>query len=162
VAESEITVEPDEILGMLAWYRARLGRMRPVMGVVGELLVNAVAEEWDTAGHGKWPPLARSTLQGRRVVGARGQKFGGRGRGRRQGGSVSVQILKNTGRAYASVRSFHGEDFAEAASDVDYLKYHVAEGPHTRIPLRNPFDIAPARLDEARDIVLRGILGEPL
>jgi phage gpG-like protein len=52
--------ENGELKRLLAPY-AKVD-FRPVMKVVAEQLVAAVEEEFDTSGHGKWPPLAASTL----------------------------------------------------------------------------------------------------
>jgi phage gpG-like protein len=93
--------------------------LTPAMKIVAEQLVAGVNDEFQTAGHGSWEPLAESTIAKRR-------------------GSVA-QILMDTGRFAASVQASHGADFAEASTDVFYAVFHVGDGPRTKIPRRDPF-----------------------
>lgn len=113
----------------------------PAMAEIAEMFVGRVSEEFDTAGHGRWPKLAASTLRKRRMGGA------------------GAQPLKDTGRAAASIRAEHTETSAEAATDVEYMVYHCSDAPRTIIPLRNPFDIPDDAFDEATDILLSFVVG---
>ncbi len=99
----------------------RVRDFSPITPVLSEILVAAVNERWDSAGDGQWPPLAPSTIAKRR--------------------GSSAQILKNTGRAAASVRGEYDHESASAVTDTSYMVYHVSDGPRTIIPLRNPFDV---------------------
>lgn len=57
----EVKLDEDgELKRLLAPY-AKVD-FSPVMKVIAEQLVAAVGDEFDTSGHGKWPPLAASTL----------------------------------------------------------------------------------------------------
>lgn len=99
----------------------RVRDFSPITPVISEILVAAVDDRWESAGDGQWPPLAPSTVARRR--------------------GSSAQILKDTGRAAASVRGEHDHESASAVTDVSYMVYHVSDAPRTRIPLRNPFDV---------------------
>lgn len=93
--------------------------LTPVMASAAEGLVAEVSDRFDSEGDGEWPPLAASTLARRR------QK--------------QPKILQATGRLAKSIRAFFGPDWAEAATDVSYVVYHLEGGPV--IPKRNPFEI---------------------
>jgi phage gpG-like protein len=139
---AEVQVDSSELVAAVAELRARGASPAPAMRVVAEMLVGRVNEEYETAGHGLWPGLAPSTLKKRR-------------------GNVA-QILVNSGRAAASTFSDSGEDFAEAATDVDYMKFHASTQPRTKIPYRNPFDLVDMDdvNDEATEIILAHVTGE--
>lgn len=108
--------------------------MTPTMQVVAEGLVADVNDRWDSAGNGTWEDLAPSTIAKRR--------------------GTSYEILKDTGRAAQSVNAIAGPDWAEASSDVDYLKYHVGDNPRTVIPKRDPFELGPDSIDRAQQTIL--------
>ena len=125
--------------------------LEPTMSVAAEMLVSEVQDRWRSAGDGQWPPLAPSTLAHRRSgKKSKGKKGGGKG------SATKAQILMDTGRAFGSVQAFHGPDFAQAASDVDYMKYHCGDGPRTKIPKRDPFEIS----DEAEERVMEFVLAD--
>ncbi len=130
----DVTLDTRELEKRLADLRKRAGNLTDVMAVVAEHLVSAVSDEFDSAGHGTWAPLAESTLKKRR--------------------GSSAQILKDTGRFAASIRADAGADFAEASTDVSYAVFHVSEAARSKIPLRNPFDLPDEVLDEATDILV--------
>ena len=94
------------------------------MAIVAEMLVTRVDDEYETAGHGTWDPLAESTLRKRRR----------KGRG--------AQILKDTGRAAGSTHGEHSDEHAAAYTDVAYMIFHASSAPRRIIPYRNPFDLA--------------------
>lgn len=116
------------------------GDMSPTMEILAEQLVSEVSDTWDTAGHGTWPDLADSTKAHRR--------------------GTSYEILKDTGRAAQSVNPVHGPDFAEASTDVDYMKFHVGDAPRTKIPKRDPFVLTDEAVDRARDFLLEALVSK--
>ena len=136
----DVAVDTTELEKKLAGWRKRTADLTPVMAVIAEHLVAAVNDQFESAGDGKWAPLAPSTLKKRRKE----------GRG--------AQVLKDTGRFAASIRADAGPDFAEASTDVGYAVYHVSEAPRALIPLRNPFDLPDEVLDEATDILVAELL----
>ncbi len=131
-----VYLEDENLTAQLDELRARGEKTAPVMATIAEMLVSRVAEEFETGGQGRWPKLAASTLKKRRMRGA------------------GAQILKDTGRAAASVRAEHTDTSAEAATDVGYMVYHCSDAPRSIIPLRNPFDIPDDAFDEATDTLL--------
>ena len=112
--------------------------MSPTMAIVAESLVAAVSDEFESAGRGRWEPLAESTLKRRR--------------------GSEAQILKDTGRFAGSIQADSGADFAEAATDVSYAVFHVSDEPRTVIPLRNPFDIPDEVLEEANVLIATALV----
>ena len=130
-----VTADPKQLTELFRTARARVASTLPeTMGRVAEHLVSAVSDEFDSAGRGNWPPLADSTIAHRR--------------------GTEAQILVDTGRFAGSIEADSGPDFVEAATDVSYAVYHVSDEPRSVIPLRNPFDIAPERVDEAYLMIL--------
>lgn len=117
----------------------RVEDFSPITPIIAEVLVSAVNDEWDSAGRGRWPPLAASTLRRRR--------------------GTSAQILKDTGRAAASVRGEHDATSASAVTDTGYMVYHVSDQARTRIPLRNPFDVLDVVEDEISTLILDYVTG---
>ena len=113
--------------------------MTPTMKVVAEGLVADVNDLWESAGGGTWDDLEDST------------------KARRRGGTY--QILKDTGRAAQSVQALAGNDWAEASTDVEYMKYHVGDEPRTKIPKRDPFDLGEASLSRAQKTILDALAG---
>lgn len=113
--------------------------MTSTMQVVAEGLVADVNDRWDSAGNGTWADLAESTKR------------------KRRGGSY--EILKDSGRAAAEVNALAGPDWAEASSPVEYMKYHVGDGPRTVIPKRDPFELGPDSLDRAQATILNALAG---
>lgn len=93
---------------------------RPIMDVIAEQLVAAVSEEFDTSGHGKWPPLAASTLArgkwtpapkagSKREAKAKAAYYEARGAGGSEG-----QALAAARRAGGMKYKRRGRAFAEA------------------------------------------------
>lgn len=142
MASASVTIDDAEILQWVGRLRAAGSRLGPIFAVIAELLVARVQEEFESEGHGKWPPLAKSTLARRRKHG-RGAK-----------------ILQDKGLLAASIEAYSGDDYAEAATDKAYAVFHVSDAPRSIIPLRNFFDVPDEAFDEARDVLLQGILGE--
>lgn len=111
----------------------RVGDFSPITPIIGEILVGYVNDEWDSAGRGRWPQLAPSTVAHRR--------------------GTSTEILKDTGRAAGSVRAESDATSAAAVTDTDYMKFHVSDEARTRIPLRNPFDVLDVAWPEISTLV---------
>jgi phage gpG-like protein len=109
------------------------------------ILIEQVDENFATAGHGTWPPLAPATLA------------------RRRGGGAGAQILVDTGRLAASVNAANidtGNDYIEVFSNVKYAKYHVSSEPRTKVPLRDFLAIdMPKFQQEALEILLVDLAG---
>lgn len=127
-------VDMPELSSALASLKTRGLHPAQAMHIVAESFVSRVNEEYETAGRGRWPDLADATKARRR-------------------GSV-FQILVDSGRTAASTAPDYGDDFAEAASDVETLVFHVSDKPRTKIPLRNPFDIPEEAFEEAAETIL--------
>lgn len=136
-----VYMTPGDLLTKLEEMAARGQHPGDVMAVISEMLVARVSDEYETAGHGKWKKLAASTIARRRKKG------------------LGAQILKNTGIAAGSTRQEHTDTSAEAATEVEYLIYHVSDAPRSIIPLRNPFDIPDEVFDEATDLLLAFVVG---
>lgn len=115
-----------------------LGRLTPI---IAEMLVVAVQDRIEAEGPG-WPPLAKSTLAKRRK----------RGRG--------AKMLQDTSHLIQNIHGEHGPDFAEAATNVPYIKYHLRGGEI--IPKRNPFELEPKEADRIADEVVDMLLSELL
>jgi phage gpG-like protein len=120
-----------------------------ILPAVAEMLVGAVLDEWQSEGHGKWPPFwwQRDGLP----------KPGGR---RWQG---DPKLLQDTGVAIGSA---HGETglgwvgpYAEAGTNIPYMVYHASDAPRTKIPYRNPFDIDEEPItDDVAELLLSEIV----
>lgn len=141
MATDSVFLVPAELSKRIDELQRRGRDTEPVMGVIAEMFVGRVNEEFETAGHGKWAGLAASTLK------------------RRRKGGAGAQPLKDTGRAAASVRQEHSATSAEAATDVSYMVYHCSDAPRSVIPLRNPFDLPEDAFDEATETLLEFITG---
>ncbi len=112
-----------------------------IMELVGEDIVDGIQEEFETAGRGRWPPLAESTLARRR-------------------GSIA-QILVDTGVMRGSIDQDAiraGEASVQVGTEVEYAVYHVSDGPRSKIPKRDFYDIADLYLQRAEETLLDGIL----
>jgi len=116
-------VDVSELVRELSAIERRITDYSGVTPVLAEILVGAVNDRWMSAGGGTWAPLAPSTLYKRRLHGK------------------GAQILQDTGRAVASVQADSGPTWAQAATDVGYMVYHVSNAARSVIPLRDPFDV---------------------
>lgn len=137
-----VSLDMGPLSKILARYGERVADMTPTMQVVAEMLVADVNDVWESAGFGTWPQLAPATIKKRR-------------------GTIA-QILKDTGRAAASVQALAGPDFAEASTDVSYMKYHVGDAARTVIPRRDPFDLPEPAFDRATEYILEHIIREDI
>ena len=146
------------------------------MAVVAEMLVAAVQDNFQTAGHGKWPPLAESTLRGRRggfdaSVGSQRHsdaqaayyEAAGAGKSPEQASqdagraAQSGMILMRTGVLAASQHDESGPDWAAAGTDKFYAVFHVSDAPRKIIPLRNFYDLPDDVYEEATMVILSAI-----
>lgn len=130
MGEPGISVDASELLSVLGEIRDI--DLTPTMARAGAMLVDEVHQRWLSAGDGTWPRLAPSTMARRGLV---------------------AQILIDSGNAFGSVVPIFGKDYAEVGSDVDYLRYHCGDGPRTKIPERDPFDISDAAFDRIADFI---------
>lgn len=112
------------------------------MALVAEMLVSAVNDEFETNGRGKWPELAESTKERKQRAGRDPNK-----------------MLFWDGALSGSIEGDYGPDWAAAQTGVEYAVYHVSDEPRTVLPLRDFFDVDPAVLDEAEELVLAAIAG---
>jgi phage gpG-like protein len=133
--------ELEDILGQLAEAGEHPGE--EVMRAAGADLADGVQEEFETEGHGRWAPLADSTLRSRR--GSTGQIL------------VDSGVLRGS-IDEGSVRA--GDDWVELTTPVEYSVYHVSDAPRTVIPKRDFFDIHETYLARAVETVLDGVLTE--
>lgn len=114
-----------------------------VLELVGEDIVEGIQEEFETAGHGKWEPLAESTMKSRR-------------------GTIA-QILVDTGAMRGSIDESAievSDTSVTVASNVEYQVFHVSDEARTKIPLRDFYDIQEKYYDLAAETLLDGILKE--
>ena len=121
-------VEVHELEHWLDEYGGRARDPGPVLAVIAEDLVAAVSDNYDSSGGGAWPPLKVR----------------------------SGKPLLDTGRAAGSTSASSGSDFAEASSNVDYLKFHLDGG--RVIPKRNPFELEDDVWIDANDALLDYVL----
>lgn len=173
-----VTLDVTPLGKILKKMGAEAADLSPVMAVVAEQLVAAVNDEFETAGHGKWPPLKESTLRKRRgsfdaSVGtdrerdakaafyeARGEGASDEEAGARAGNAAQKgMILRDTGALAGSIRGESGPDFALATTDKFYAVFHVSDAPRTIIPLRDFFDVPDDVFEEAA-ITILGALAE--
>lgn len=124
----EVLVD-NEVPAVLHRIETRARNLRAVLPVLRDALIAAVSDVYDAEGPG-WPPLAASTL-----------------RKRRGGGS---KILQDTG-LMAQTAGAIGADYVEAFSPASYAVFHASDGPRSKIPLRNPFDLGPFEKDFLAD-----------
>lgn len=134
-----VEVDMGEVDQLLKDLEERGENLSPIMSVVAEDLVAAVSDMYESTGHGTWPGLSDATL-------------------RRGGGKQAHKPMVDTGRAAASTEPHFGPDYAEATTNVDYLKFHLDGGPV--IPKRNPFELPDAVFDEATETILAYVAGE--
>jgi phage gpG-like protein len=103
------------------------------MQVAAEMLVSGVSDRYQSEGDGDWPPHAPST------VASMGPH----------------QLMQYTGILSGSTNAEWGDDFAEANTAVDYVKFHLDGGPV--IPKRNPFELRDDVIAEVLDFIVDDI-----
>lgn len=138
---ASVEVDTSELRARVAEFAKRGQNLEPIMQVIAEDLVAAVSDEFETDGHGKWPPHAASTVK------------------RRRGGGSGAKLLQDTGVLASSVEPRWGPDFAEAGTGVPYVVYHLEGGPV--IPRRNPFDVPDDVYDDAEETLLDFLTSPP-
>ncbi len=126
-------VDVSELERELKAIKHRVTDYSPIAPVLADILVGYVNEEFESAGRGRWSPLAPSTLL------------------KRRGGSA--QILKDTGRMAASIRAEYGSDWAAAVTDVSYAVFHVSDGARSKIPKRDFFDVEDAAWPDLVEVI---------
>lgn len=136
--EGDVTVDVGKVL--VALIKMSRVDLSPTMAIVAEMLVADVAEQFQTAGGGKWPDLADSTKAKRR--------------------GKSYRILQDTGRFAASVQAFSGRTYAEASTDVSYAVFHCSLAPRSVIPYRNPFDLPEEASARAMDTITSALVAD--
>jgi hypothetical protein len=142
--QSGIVIDASELASAVKELEARLpGGAKSALTQIAEIMVGLVEDEYQTEGHGEWPPLAESTLRQRRK-------------------SASPKILQNTGVAVASTDSEvigEGTDAAAVAfTNVPYMIYHTSSAPRHVIPYRNPFDFQfEELLEQSRELLLAAV-----
>jgi phage gpG-like protein len=133
-------VDVSDLVRELSAIERRITDYSGVTPVLAEILVGAVNDRWMSAGGGSWAPLAPSTLYGRRKKGK------------------GAQILQDTGRAIASVQADSGPTWAQAATDVATMVYHVSSAPRSVIPLRDPFEVLDDVWSEIHDTTVAWVV----
>jgi phage gpG-like protein len=122
-----INVSDAAVINALDRIKAACRDTTPAMRAISELLARQVEDNFAAqAGPlGKWPALARSTIE-RRVGGMAGKRKGGWRKDGRLSKTVGnkaaiMKILQNAGRLAAAVRPFHSA--AEAGVGVNEVVY---------------------------------------
>ncbi|MFZ5896816.1 MAG: phage virion morphogenesis protein [Myxococcota bacterium] len=139
--DCKVTLDASALPEALKAYERFGGNLADLMPLVAEDLVEATLERFELeSGHeqGPWQPLAPSTLARRRH-------------------SKSPKMLRDSGVLFGSIAGAHGEDWAEAYTNVPHAKYHTSKAPRSHLPLRDFFDID---LDAVSERAAELILGE--
>lgn len=97
--------------------------LSPVMQEIAADMVAQVTIMFDTGGAGRFPPLAPSTLAWKARHG------------------YSSTPLIRTGAWRNGLEPYADAHSASVSTRVPYGVFHTAEGPRTKIPYRNPFDL---------------------
>lgn len=141
------TVKVD-MSGLKFWLNELAQRGRNLKGMnraLAAILIEQVDDNFATAGHGEWPPLAESTKASRR------------------GDGETAQILVDTGRLAASINMGNTDvtdDIIEVYTNVKYAKYHVSPLPRKKIPLRDFLKIDMDKfLEQGIDMLVSEIVG---
>ncbi len=139
---SSVKVDFGELKFWLNALADRGRNLKEITSGLALILIEQVDENFATAGHGEWPPLAPATLA------------------KRRGGGGGAQILVDTGRLAASMKADTGNDYVEVFTNVKYAKFHVSPLPRKKIPLRNFLAIDMDKFGrEALEILIAEIVG---
>jgi len=125
-----VTVDTTDVAELFAKFRRKGGNMAPIMEVAAELLVSEISDRYDSEGDGEWPPHAPATIR----------KTG------------EHQLMQLTGNLAGSTMPRHGKDFAEAATGVAYVRFHLEGG--AVIPKRNPFEITDEAFSRVEEFIV--------
>lgn len=150
----EFIVANVELQLVLDSFERRAKNLSRLTPIIAEMLVAEVHDVFEAEGPG-WPALAPSTLLKRR--GGTGKRDSS-GRFRKRAASSSTKILQDSGNLVTSVHGEHGSDWASAATNVPYVRYHLEGGPI--IPKRNPFELTDQQADRLSDEVVDMLLAE--
>lgn len=112
-----------------------MGR-RGLMGAFGAYMRQSALRKFRQSGDDerRWPPLATSTIMGRRDVRAAKR----RSRANMQRVIASIKPLIDTGDLWRSITYVATEDSAEAGTTIPYAIFHQLGAPRTHLPAR-PF-----------------------
>ena len=136
----DVVVATAELALLTRSFERRGKNLGAITPVIAEMLVTAVHDVFEAEGPG-WPPMAESTKAKRR-------------------GRSGHKLLQDSGNLITSVHGEHGPDWAMAATNVPYVRYHVSDAPRTVIPYRNPFDVPTSVADDVVDLMLSHLVAE--
>jgi len=139
---ASVVIDGSDVAQFISQFGGRANNMRPAMADVGETLLGYVKEELETSGHGRFPPLAPSTLR---------QKA-------RKG--YPAKPLFATGAMAASNVAEVGNDFADVFNTKTYSVFHTSHAPRTRLPLRDFYDVPEKAFDDSAQIILNYLAGK--
>jgi phage gpG-like protein len=134
----DVVVSTAELVQLTKTFERRGKNLSAITPVIAEMLFTAVHDRFDAEGPG-WPPMAESTKAKRR-------------------GRTGHKLLQDTGNLITSVHGEHGPDWAMAATNVPYVRYHLHGGPV--IPKRNPFEVRESIADDVVDLMLSHLVAE--
>lgn len=140
--QATVLIDGSDLARFISQFGGRAKHMHPAMRDVGETLLGYVDEELETSGHGRFPPLAPSTLRRKARMG------------------WSSKPLFATGAMAAANFVESGDDYAEVKNSKPYSIFHVSKAPRTKIPLRDFFDIQEEAFDESAQIILNHLAGK--
>lgn len=129
-----VEIDVRELQALINEFERRGKSFSRITPTVASILTTAVEDEFNTEGHGQWPPLSAATVAKRR--------------------GTTAMILQDTGNLAGSMRPDHGSDWGAAATDVPYAIFHVSSAPRSKIPLRDFLAVdTPDVLDEIGDLL---------
>jgi phage gpG-like protein len=134
----DVVVATAELALLMDSFDRRGKSLSTITPVIAEMLVTAVHDVFEAEGPG-WQRHAASTLAKRR-------------------GKTGHKLLQDSGNLITSVHPEHGSDWAMAATNVPYVRYHLHGGPV--IPKRNPFEIPDSIADDVVDLMLSHLVAE--
>lgn len=136
--ENDLVVATAELELLMRSFERRGKSLGQITPVIAEMLVTAVHDVFEAEGPG-WKRHAASTLAKRR-------------------GRTGHKLLQDSGHLITSVHGEHGSDWAMAATNVPYVRYHLEGGEI--IPKRNPFEIPESISDDVVDLMLSHLVSE--
>lgn len=112
----DIKVVKDEIRPMLATLLRRMGNLRPVMKLVGEIALTSIRKTFETGGRPRrWPALKASTIKGRMLQGHWPGKIlvrhgvSGGLLGSLSYRAESERVIVSANKVYAAIHHFGGQ-----------------------------------------------------
>jgi len=134
----DVVVSTAELATLLQTFEHHGKNLGAITPIIAEMLVTAVHDVFEAEGPG-WKRHAASTLAKRR-------------------GRTGHKLLQDSGVLITSIHPEHGADWAMAATNVPYVRYHLRGGPI--IPKRNPFEIPDSVADDVVDLMLSHLVAE--